>query len=306
VLPYGIKQLGITRTGIQQLEDIPESEFVEPYPIDTLPDSIEILEMDEIHVDFIHKLPKKLHTLRCKDCAIQSLEIVETLTELKHLNCSFNVLTKFRVPESLETLNCSNNELVHLDFPYESHLTYVNCSENHLKYFPHIPTKIHEIRNFICHKNPFFFQKNNGWLRLPLSIGYLRNISYARNKAHIVKEVVQHPDKYRHLVRHWGAVHERFATHMRQWLQQAENNDCPVCYENIQRDTLCLSECCHIFCAQCAFKLNESATLCPMCRQVLSWRFRSFVHKEKWVMECASLEEAKGIEFHFHRAFQAI
>lgn len=309
VLPYGIKQLGITRTGIQQLEDIPESEFVEPFPIDTLPDSIEVLEMDEIHVDFIHKLPKKLHTLRCKDCAIQSLEIVETLTELKHLNCSFNVLTKFRVPESLETLNCSNNELVNLELPYESRLTYVNCSENHLKYFPHIPTKIHEIRNFICHKNPFFFQKHNvdgRWLRLPLSIEYLRNISYARNKAHIVKEVVQHPDKYRHLVRHWGAVHERFATHMRQWLQQADTNDCPVCYENIQRNTLCLSECCHIFCAQCALKLNESATLCPMCRQVLSWQFRSFVHKEKLVMECATVEEAKGIEFHFHRAFQTI
>jgi len=306
MLPYGIKQLSISRTGIQQLVDNPETEYIEPRPIDTLPDSLELLEMDEIHVDFISKLPTQLQVLECKDCALQNLEVVGSLRHLRQLGCSFNALTRLSVPASLETLNCSNNELVQLDLPYGSKLTYVKCSDNHLKYFPHIPEGIREIRNFVCHKNPFFFQKHNGWLRVPLSVNFLRNLSYVRNKAHVVKEVVQHPDKYRHLVRHWGAVHERFATHMRHWLQQAETNDCPVCYENIQQNTLCLSECSHIFCAQCALKLNETATMCPMCRQVLSWRFRSFVHKEKLVMECASVEEAKGIQFHFHRAFETV
>jgi hypothetical protein len=217
-------------------------------------------------------------------------------------------MKQMKVPVGLEKLVCNNNELIKLEFPYHSNLLYVKCSDNHLMYFNHIPEKITDMRNFLCHKNPFFFNKSQTILhsRPIFSLQYLRNMCYLRNKAHIIKEIIQDPHKYRHMI-HWGTLYERIKNQRNEWSQMIDQpHDCPICLEKIIKENVCLSECLHIFCYHCVNKLHYT-TNCPMCRNNLIWKHKPQLDKkEKRIMECINLQESKGIVFNYRRAFETI
>lgn len=50
-------------------------------------------------------------------------------------------------------------------------------------------------------------------------------------------------------------------------------NDCPICYDTIKNNNMCVTMCCHIFCNECIkniFKLSVKDTIkCPHCSHVL-------------------------------------
>jgi SNF2 family DNA or RNA helicase len=50
-------------------------------------------------------------------------------------------------------------------------------------------------------------------------------------------------------------------------------NDCPICYDSIKNDNMCITMCCHIFCNECIksiFKINNRDTIkCPHCSHLL-------------------------------------
>jgi hypothetical protein len=299
-----LKHLDISYTGIQQLDDHPDSEYIEARPLDCLPDSIEILEMNHTSVDSLPRLPYHLKRLSCTECGIETIQGLEDMLQLTYLNCSYNDLVRLPIPESLHNLVCHNNRLTHLEIPYKSQLKTVDCSNNWIRFFEHIPAGIQDIRQFICHKNPFFFAKPNGHFRNPLSVSFLRSLTLVRNIAHIVARVVGNPDSYKHLIgRPGGAIFKQLRQQLETSLQGCSLDECPVCYTAIGEAERCITRCFHCFCMTCADRLDP-ALGCPMCRDNLAWKHMAPGVGPRLIMDCPKPPE--GIVFSIHRVWETL
>jgi len=274
----------------------------------SLPDSIEELHMNGCEVESLLKMPTHLKKLSCIDCSMHEAEHLWKLKELEYLNCSDNYLETLKVPASLCTLYCQDNELLILDIPYNTSLEYVNCSANRLKSFRCIPSKITHIKNFQFHNNELFFMRYQTHFVVGRSsmLDLLKSVVKKNNIAFTVSQIINQPQKYRHLIKNWGPIHESFEKKT-QHIVATSCNECPICYTEFQKnDEKCITECEHCFCHNCIHELRKANGLnCPMCRNFLIIKpFCDKTFPNKMMMDCVTKKERRGCSFNINRPYE--
>jgi len=77
--------------------------------------------------------------------------------------------------------------------------------------------------------------------------------SKSRNKYELIKKLVPFQKKYQRI----------------RELENADyNEECPICYNNVEKDNYIITNCCHIFCKKCMILhiLIGNHDFCPYCR----------------------------------------
>ena len=303
-----LRQLNISYTLVMHREEDPYTKRF----LNILPDSLEELRMDSCEIEFVPRLPAALRVLYCHDCGIEYFTGLENHPSLEYLDCSNNELTSLRVPPTLKTLHCQDNHLRELHFPYRSVLSFVNCTNNRIRRFTHIPAYISCIKSFLCLNNPFFFHKRRSPFQ-PITLELLRQTVMAHNIAFVVMRVRYNPAKYRHLIlpQCWKTLYTRLAEDKEACLQKAANDDCPICYNLVPTADKCMTLCNHMFCGKCMQGLETSSVhVCPMCRDPLFWKFmndtsETIVESDgrsyKWLIDMP-----KSRRFNLRRAFEKV
>ena len=48
--------------------------------------------------------------------------------------------------------------------------------------------------------------------------------------------------------------------------------ECPICYENLDKDSVKITNCGHKYCKDCYNKLSATTNECALCRKILIWK----------------------------------
>ena len=288
-LPQKLRHLNISETDIDNDDGA----------ISNLPSSIEYLNMESCCVDELPRLPSSLTHLYASNCGIAFAPYLKELNRADVIDVSYNDLTELTLPASAVSVNCSYNAIASLTIPYHSELAGLNCCDNMIRTFKHIPTRVKDIKSFICHNNPFFFLRAGkvSMLNLPL----LRKIAMAHNAAYAVSRVVNNPSKFEHLFsRDKGRPLYTRMVREEQALCNRLPQDCSVCYDEMEDDAKCVTVCHHAYCMKCMPRLSSQ---CPMCRDRLEWKIVPRVYgRPRLVME--SMRGSR--QFNIYRAWEPV
>lgn len=123
--------------------------FMELETLPPLPDTLEILEINNNRITILPQLPPNLIHLFCSHNKLTSLPSLPSA--LKLLNCSFNPIQNLPpLPLNLSDLSCVYNELTHLP-PLPNRLESLVITGNKLTCLPELPYKL---KYLYCSGNP--------------------------------------------------------------------------------------------------------------------------------------------------------
>lgn len=112
--------------------------------------SDDFLDMDTIKIpvdEYLNSLPSDIEKINLKNRGLKILPDLSRFTNLKNLECEYNVLESLPNINTLEILNCFHNKLN--EIPLINNLKILNCGENNLKTIP----KINNLVNLKCYNN---------------------------------------------------------------------------------------------------------------------------------------------------------
>ncbi len=98
----------------------------------------------------------ELKELNCSCSNLKKLYIPDTLTQLTKLSCEYNSLTDLQIPDTLTQLKeiyCRSNALTKLEIPPTlTQLQYLHCDNNHLTTLQ-IPDTLTQLTRLYCYNN---------------------------------------------------------------------------------------------------------------------------------------------------------
>jgi len=95
-----------------------------------------------------------------------------------------------------------------------------------------------------------------------------------RNYFSMVNEYVDLSNRYREVVERLNSMTEQkeiiLPNHfLEELVENMKQLECPVCFENMTKDTFSLTRCYHKMCKTCIEQVKNTTNKCPICRKSL-------------------------------------